>query len=87
MDGQDNLYASLDQEVGRLRHSSLLAGAPVAGVGEIEVQNGRLVAMTDRSGHYEPAPEMNDRVLDQLRSQGLRIAPDFKQYDWDDRER
>jgi uncharacterized protein YukE len=83
MDGSGNLYASPVQQVGYLHHSSLLAGASVAGAGEIEVNNGQLVAMTDRSGHYRPAPVMNDRVLDQLRTQGLRTAPGFNQYGWD----
>jgi hypothetical protein len=41
MDGHGNLYVSLEQKVGELHHSSLLAGADVAGAGEL--------------GHPEPA--------------------------------
>jgi hypothetical protein len=87
MDGHGNLYATLNQRVGHTHHSSLLAGAHVAGAGEIDVHDGTLVAMTDRSGHYRPTPGMNDRVLRNLRDQGLQTAPEFKQYGWDDRER
>jgi hypothetical protein len=43
--------------------------------------------MTDQSGHYQPTAEMNDRVLGDLRNQGLRPDPDFKQYGWGGNER
>src|SRR5206468_5809204 len=66
MDGHGNLYVSLDQQVGYLHHSSLLAGSDVVGAGEVEVRGGKLVAMTDASGHYRPLAEMNDRVLREL---------------------
>lgn len=52
MDGNGNLYASPDQKVGHTHHSSFLGGDPVAGAGEIEVRDGKLVAMTYQSGHY-----------------------------------
>jgi hypothetical protein len=65
----------------------LLAGAPVAGAGEIEVRQGILVTMTDRSGHYLPSAEANDRVLQRLRDQGLHTDPTFKQFGWNDNER
>ncbi len=87
MDGHGNLYGLLTSEVGRRQHSSILAGGPVAGAGEITVRNGRLIATSDTSGHYRPTAEMNDRVLQCLRNQGLRPAPEFQQYDWGGRER
>ena len=82
MDGSGNLYATLDQRVGHTHHSSLLGGAPVAGAGEIEVRDGRLVAMTDQSGHYRPRPAMNDRVLRSLRRQGVVLDPGFQRRGW-----
>jgi hypothetical protein len=87
MDEHGNLYATVDQQIGRIHHSSLLAGEPVVGAGEIEVRNGRLVAMTDQSGHYQPTAEMNDLVMQDLRNQGLQPDPDFKQYGWGGNER
>ncbi|GAA2605545.1 WXG100 family type VII secretion target [Paractinoplanes durhamensis] len=87
MDGSGNLYATLDQRVGQTHHSSLLAGDSVVGAGEIEVVDGKLVAMTDQSGHYHPGAEMNDKVLQSLRDQGLLTDPDFKQYGWGGEER
>lgn len=87
MDGDGNLYASLNQQVGHTHHSSFLGGQPVVGAGEIEVRQGRMVAMTDQSGHYQPLPHMNDRVLESMRGQGLRTDPGFKQYGWHGSER
>jgi len=87
MDGHGNLYASLDQRVGHTHHSSFLGGQPVAGAGEIEVQGGTLVAMTDQSGHYHPAAETNDLALQNLRDQGLTTGDGFKQYGWGGEER
>jgi len=87
MDGDGNLYASLNQQVGHTHHSSFLGGRPVVGAGEIEVHQGKMVAMTDQSGHYQPLPHMNDRVLGSLRGQGMTTDPGFKQYGWHGTER
>ncbi len=87
MDEHGNLYATLDQQVGHTHHSSLLGGESVVGAGEIEVRDGKLVAMTDQSGHYQPTTEMNDQVLQSLRDQGLQADADFKQYGWGGEER
>jgi hypothetical protein len=86
MDGNGNLYATLDQRVGQFHHSSLLGGEPVAGAGEIEVRKGRLVAMTDQSGHYEPTARMNDRALQSLHDQGLVTGRGFQQQRWNGNE-
>jgi hypothetical protein len=87
MDGSGNLYATLDQRVGYTHHSSLLGGESVVGAGEIEVSSGKLVAMTDQSGHYRPDAAMNDRALQSLRDQGVAIDPAFKQYGWNGQQR
>lgn len=79
MDGSGNLYATLDFPIGRVHHSSLLAGAPVVGAGEIKVRAGRLLAMNRQSGHYQPTTEMNALVMQTLIAQGLRPDPDFTQ--------
>ncbi len=74
MDGQGNLYASARHEPGAFHHSSFLAGGPVAGAGEIVVENGKLILITDRSGHYQPPPQYLQQVLDQLKSQGVDVS-------------
>ena len=40
--------------VGHRHHSSLLAGMPVACAGELEVHNGTLKWLSNKSGHYAP---------------------------------
>lgn len=87
MDGSGNLYATLEQDPGHIHHSSLLGGEPVVGAGEIEVRDGKLIAMTDQSGHYMPQARMNDLALQSLRDQGLVTDPGFKQYGWRGAER
>ncbi|NBE80766.1 WXG100-like domain-containing protein [Micromonospora rubida] len=75
MDERGNLYASNYQAVGDFHHSSFLGGQPVAGAGEIEVVNGRLQLLTDRSGHYMPGRSFTDQVAANLRDAG---APPFR---------
>lgn len=75
MDENGALYASEYHAPGEFHHSSFLSGAPVAGAGEFEVVNGELRFITDASGHYRPAQTFSNQVIDQLRSEGLRIDP------------
>lgn len=60
-----NFHVS-DQEVGRRHHSSLLAGMPVAGAGEIRVVNGTITGITNRSGHYCPSIDHFLQVIHHL---------------------
>ena len=80
MDEFGNLYAG-DQEFGVRHHSSFLGGRIVTAAGEMEVRDGVLVLMSDRSGHYLPRPEINDYALDLLRSQGLTLDDRFIRVD------
>ena len=79
MDRDGNLYASLEQDVGRVHHSSLLAGDSVAGAGEIEVRDGTLTLMSRKSGHYRPTIENIQQVWMELERQGLQ----FRTVTWD----
>ncbi|MFG1943149.1 hypothetical protein [Nonomuraea sp. NPDC048826] len=71
MDQYGNLYAHKEHEVGVFHHSSFLGGAEVAGAGDFEVKNGVLKVISRHSGHYHPAPEDLQRVVDRLRSSGV----------------
>lgn len=73
MDEDGALYASKYHEPGHFHHSSFLSGAPVAGAGELRVVDGELRLITDSSGHYRPAQDFSNQVIEQLRSQGLKI--------------
>jgi len=71
MDENGDFYASKTQIVGKFHHSSLLAGAPVAAAGTIEVINGQIRGLSDRSGHYRPANEFTRQAVDSLQRQGV----------------
>jgi hypothetical protein len=75
MDSDGNLYATLDHMPGRIHHSSFLAGGPVAGAGEIAVENGELRIASRQSGHYRPTLEQHEQVRRELERQGLDVAP------------
>ena len=80
MDEHGNFFASKSHFVGRFHHSSLLAGAPVAAAGEIEVRNGELIAISDRSGHYLPGRKFTDQAIAELQRCGVdtgRIRQDL----------
>src|SRR5262245_46703098 len=67
MDARGDFYASNFQEVRVFHHSSLVGGGEVAAAGEIEVINGRLEFINDRSGHYRCTPKFSEQALDRLR--------------------
>lgn len=73
MDLNGRFYASNDQKVGEFHHSSFLAGDAVAAAGELEVENGVLKTISDKSGHYRPRRPFGDQAIDQLRQIGVSL--------------
>ncbi len=71
VDGRGNIYASLEQKSGKIHHSSLLAGQPVAAAGEMKVIDGQLISVNNQSGHYRPPSETMDRLQDYLQREGV----------------
>lgn len=53
--------------VGQFHHSSFLEGRPVKGAGEWKVNNGKLIEITAKSGHYKPKKEHFINCLKSLR--------------------
>ncbi len=74
MDAKGGIYISKFQKQGQFQHSSLLAGGDVAAAGELEIRNGVITLITDRSGHYEPPMEMMLQFLIKLRDAGVDIS-------------
>ncbi|GGL32460.1 hypothetical protein GCM10011588_54090 [Nocardia jinanensis] len=70
MDEYGWFYASPYHLLGEFHHSSLLAGAPVAGAGEISAAGGRVVLVSDHSTHYGPARRFTRQVVDSWRDRG-----------------
>ena len=71
--GMDNTFYSASHVVNKFHHSSFLAGGPVQGAGEIAVDQGRIVAITNKTGHYKAGPAELTRTLFLLHRGGVQL--------------
>ncbi len=60
--------------VGDRHHSSLLAGANVAGAGEMQVWDGQLKWISNKSGHYFPECEHFLQTLHSFQKKGVELG-------------
>jgi hypothetical protein len=58
---------------GQFHHSSFLAGAPVLSAGEIAVDQGRVVGLTNNTGHYNSGPYQLKCMLELLQANGVLL--------------
>ena len=72
MSKNGNIHAS-PHSVGHRHHSSLLAGANVAGADEMKVHAGQLKWISNKSGHYFPATEHFLQTLHSLMKKGVNL--------------
>lgn len=63
---------ALKKYLSLFNHSSLVAGSPVTAAGEMFFKEGKLVRITDFSGHYQPGIEHTMQVLEVLHTNGLQ---------------
>lgn len=71
-DPQGTLYVA--QKVkGQFHHSSFLGGGTVCAAGGIVVNNGRLIKINPKSGHYRPGQRHFDRLLANLKRMGISL--------------
>ncbi|RMH22750.1 MAG: hypothetical protein D6696_02585 [Acidobacteria bacterium] len=75
-----SIYVSKQQRIHRFHHSSLVAGDSVAAAGEIEVEDGILRLVSNKSGHYRPLAEHADQLLELLAEQGVEVRGVTKDY-------
>ncbi|MBN3828455.1 hypothetical protein G3O00_33340 [Burkholderia sp. Ac-20384] len=75
MDHFGNFYASNNHKEGVFHHSSFLHGASVACAGELEVHDGVLKKINNRSGHYLPEASHLGQAATQLQLQGINANP------------
>ena len=61
-----------DETLPRVHHSSLVAGAAVSAAGEMCVQSGQLLWLSNWSGHYAPPPSSLAVILDRIACMGVR---------------
>lgn len=66
-----NIYASTSEEQGLFKHSSFLGGKAVAGAGTLTVIDGKLVAISDDSGHYAPTEGYTKQVVQYFKALGI----------------
>tara|TARA_B110000196_G_C20815034_1_gene506521 strand:- start:364 stop:681 length:318 start_codon:yes stop_codon:yes gene_type:complete len=64
-------------------HNELAGNAPVIAAGEMVLSRGRMHSISNRSGHYRPAPECLRVVISLLRSKGAKTSVPFKELHYD----
>jgi hypothetical protein len=69
--GPDERWYVAKQEKRRFHHCSFFAGGAVKSAGQLIVEKGKIIAISNESGHYEPSKEMLDRALTSLQQQGV----------------
>ncbi len=68
MDGNGAIYVlGQEEEVRKLKHSSLLGGTGILCAGTIRIEQGQVQWLTGKSGHYLPTVEQVVNVLERLR--------------------
>lgn len=75
MDTEGNIYVKEASPalVCKFHHSSFVAGAPVAGAGQMKIKDGRVTFIDNFSGHYHPPDELLDQVLAVLRENKVEV--------------
>lgn len=74
VDKDGNVFVSLEQQRGVFHHSSLGQGLPVAGAGEIQVEDGVLQFLNRQSGHYRPTPTQLAQVEQWFKANGVDFS-------------
>ncbi|MGD1918139.1 MAG: hypothetical protein ACFCAD_04210 [Pleurocapsa sp.] len=59
--------------IGR-KHTFLSGGADVQAAGTMKIRNGKIVNVTNLSGHYLPNPQQGNRFLDVLKSSNVDVS-------------
>lgn len=78
-------FDEVQSEFTSRRHSSFLAGKPVAAAGEMEVRDGLPIYINNNSGHYHPPPQLLAQVRDQLRHR--KVPTDQIKWErWEERD-
>jgi hypothetical protein len=74
IDPQGKLWLTFDHRYGRVHHSSLVAGEPVIAAGEMLLEDGHLLSISNESGHYHPGPESIDVAFTILKLMGVKVS-------------
>ncbi|MBV72037.1 MAG: hypothetical protein CMH52_11980 [Myxococcales bacterium] len=74
MDRQQQIYVSFDHVQNKFHHSSILAGQPVLAAGDMTIVQGKLLELTNSSGHYRPGPKTLELVMMRLKEMGVDMS-------------
>ena len=74
MDRQRDIYVSFDHQQNRFHHSSILAGKPVLAAGDMTILDGKLLEISNSSGHYRPPARSLKVVIDRLTELGVDMT-------------
>ena len=83
IDYEDNWYSNT-HKVGHFHHSSFMSGNPVQAAGEIAVNNGKVIAITNKTGHYKAGQSELAQALLLLKHggvtlTGIKVSDPFRQ--------
>jgi hypothetical protein len=74
MDGGGKIFTDAHEpDAMSLKHSSFLAGAPTACAGTIRIEQGQVVWMSGKSGHYKPTVMQMVNLLERLRTYAVDL--------------
>lgn len=74
VESEKQTFYSNRMKVGKIQHTSFLAGAGVRGAGEWKVTAGKITMITGRSGHYKPTLDHLVQALRDLKAAGVDIT-------------
>ncbi|MGN6332610.1 MAG: hypothetical protein ACTHOD_13290 [Motilibacteraceae bacterium] len=77
VDGDIHLH---NHAIGQYHHSSLLDGGDVAMAGEMKVDKGKIVWLSDKSGHYVPSLDHLLQFLHRLKKDGVELDFELRGY-------
>ncbi|HAW91787.1 MAG: type IV secretion protein Rhs [Rheinheimera sp.] len=72
MEADGRIYASNYQEREIFHHSSLASGGAVASAGTLQVIDGLLTEVSNKSGHYETTQKHNNQFFKELENRGMK---------------
>lgn len=69
-----DFFGDISDDAARVHHTTMTAGQDVAAAGEIEVDQGQLRMMSNRSGHYLPPAAALHQAVSQLDRAGVELG-------------
>lgn len=61
------------EQARQVYHSTAVSGQPVAGAGDIQVDKGKIIKISNDSGHYQPEAEYLWQTMQWLAAQGMPV--------------